>query len=124
MLYRLVRPMKRPGSSKHQFVKRIPADLKKRIVGMKLSIPIGDETARIIVTPKMEAIRCSLRSSDSHEVKGRQADAAAYVEAIFKSVRENAPVSLTHRQAVSLSGRVYRSWAGDLEDTMSIRFQS
>jgi hypothetical protein len=35
-------------------------------------------------------------------VKRRQADAAAYVEMIFEAVRENKPVSLTHRQAVAL----------------------
>ncbi|HSM40711.1 MAG TPA: hypothetical protein VK862_08160 [Afifellaceae bacterium] len=36
MLYRLVRPMKRKGSSNHQFVKRIPSDIRARMVGKKL----------------------------------------------------------------------------------------
>lgn len=45
MLYRLVRPVKRTGSSKQQFVQRIPADLRERMVGMKLAVPIGEETA-------------------------------------------------------------------------------
>lgn len=40
MLYRLVRPVKRQGSSRHQFVKRIPVDLKDRLVGMTLDIPL------------------------------------------------------------------------------------
>lgn len=52
--------------------------------------------------------------------KQRQADATADVEALFKSLRENRPVSLTHRQAVSLSGRLYRSWASDLENDTQI----
>jgi hypothetical protein len=55
MLYRLVRPMKRQGSSKQHFVKRIPADVKGRMVGMKLAIPIGDERTIVAVTDKMQA---------------------------------------------------------------------
>lgn len=72
MLCRVVRPMKRPDSSKAQFVKRIPSDLRGRVVGIKLAIPIGDETAFVTVTDKMETIRCLLRGSESHEVKRRQ----------------------------------------------------
>jgi integrase len=112
--------MKRPGSSRQQFVKRIPGDVRARMVGIRLAIPIGDEQAFVTITDKTDTIRCSLRSSEPHEVKQRQADAAAYVEAIFKSVRENKPVSLTHRQAVALSGQLYRSWASDLEDMRQI----
>ena len=120
MLYRLVRPMKRSGSSNHQFVKRIPSDLKNRMVGVRLAIPVGDEMAFITITDKTASIRCSLKTNDPHEVKQRQADATAYVEALFKSLRENTPVSLTHRQAVALSGRLYRSWASDLENDTQI----
>jgi hypothetical protein len=77
---------------------------------------VGEERVLITITDKMETIRCSLRSSEPHEVKQRHADAAAYVEALFESLRNNAPVSLTHRQTVALAGRLYRACATDLED--------
>lgn len=112
--------MKRKGSSRQQFVKRIPADLRERMVGMKLAIPAGDKVATVTVTPKMEIIRFSLGTSEPSEVKDRQAGAAAYVEQVFRSLRENRPITLTHRQAVALAGALYRSWAGDLEDGSTI----
>lgn len=44
MLFRLVRPMPRKGSFRHQFVQRIPADVKAQAVGTQLLIPPGKET--------------------------------------------------------------------------------
>lgn len=120
MLYRLVRPMKRQGSSKQQFVRRIPADLRERMVGMKLTIPVGEEMVFINITPGTESVRFSLRSSDPSEVKDRQAGAATYLEQLFRSLRENRPVTLTHRQAVALAGELYRSWASDLETSRTV----
>ncbi|MFB9985077.1 hypothetical protein ACFSQQ_37275 [Mesorhizobium kowhaii] len=122
MLYRLVRPVKRTGSSKQQFVQRIPADLRDRMVGMKLAVPIGDETAFVTIRPKTESIRFSLKSGDPSVVKNRQAGAAAYLEQIFRSLRENRPVPLTHRQAVALSGELYRAWASDYDHRSTISF--
>lgn len=65
----------------------------------------------------MESLRFSLRSGSPAEVKQRQAQAAAYVEAVFDSGRENRPLALTREQTVALAGRLYRSWAGDLENS-------
>lgn len=106
MLFRLVRPMKRDGSSYAQFAQRIPADLKDRMVGMKLAIPVGDEIISTTISDKTRIIRFSLRTSDPSEVKDRQAGAAACLEQIFRSLRAIVPISLTHRQAVALSGKV------------------
>jgi integrase len=115
MLYRLVRPVKRQGSSNHQFVKRIPADLKGRLAGMTLDVPIGDETVTVQIGEAATAIRFSLRSSDPAEVRIRQASASAFIEDVFRSLRSSRPIELTHRQAVALSGEIYRAWAADLE---------
>ena len=116
MLYRLVRPVKRQGSSRHQFVKRIPVDLKDRLVGMTLDIPLTDvETVAVTISERTNAIRLSLRTHDPSEVLSRQARVAAYIEDVFRSLRSNRPVDLTHRQAVALSGEIYRAWAADLE---------
>lgn len=115
MLYRLVRPMKRKGSSNLQFIKRIPADLRERMTGMKIAIPIGDDFVSVSISKKAQSIRFSLRTRDPVEVKERQASAAAYLEKLYGSLRDNSPVSLTHRNAVALSGFLYEAWAKDLK---------
>ncbi len=115
MLYRLVRPMKRKGSSYPQFVKRIPLDLRDPMSGMSLCIPLGDDVVSVTVSAKTQAIRFSLRTSDPSEVKDRQASAISYLERLFVSLRSNAPLPLTHRNAVALSGEVYRAWSSDLD---------
>jgi len=111
MLYRLVRPVKRSGSSKGQFQKRIPQDLRDRIAGRKLVVPIGGEFVSMTVPAKAVSIRFSLRTGDPTEIKIRQAEALAYVEGVFRSLRESRPLNLTRAQAVSLSGDFYRNWA-------------
>jgi integrase len=116
MRFQLVRPMQRKGSSNQYFIKRIPRELRDRLVGRKLSIPLGEDQITILITDKMEAIRFSLKASDPHTVKQRQADAAAYIETVFKAARENKPVSLTYRQVCALAGRLYRAWAADFEN--------
>jgi hypothetical protein len=50
MLFRLVRPVKRKGSRYRQFVRRIPADVKQRAVGVKLHIPVGEQTQVVVPT--------------------------------------------------------------------------
>ena len=125
MLYRLVSPVKRPGSSNLQFAKRIPTDVRERLVGKTLHLPIGDESVPVHITERMSSLRVSLRTSDPSTAKVRQAKAAAYVEEVFAALRANpaaliddrmetrpvAPVSLTNRQATALSASLYRSWA-------------
>lgn len=63
MLYRMVRPMKRQGSRYLWFVRRIPADIKARAVGMTLALPVGENTVPIKITSAMQSERCSLRSA-------------------------------------------------------------
>lgn len=117
MLYRLVRPMQRKGSSKHHFVQRIPADVKSRAAGLKLEVPVGEEIVPLIISPKAEAVRLSLRTSLPSEVKVRQAQVAAYLETVWRSLRTDEPVPLSHRQAVALAGELYRGWADDRRDS-------
>ena len=107
--------MKRPGSTYHQLVQRIPADVAGKAVGRTLAIPIGDSTAEILITPNRRDIRTSLRTRDPQEAKARQAVAVAYLEAFWRSVREG-PKRLTHKETLALSGEVYRALAEALED--------
>lgn len=111
MLFRLVRPVKRTGSRNRQFVRRIPSDVRSRATGLKLSIPVGDQTQAVTISPRAQSVRLSLRTDDPVEVKARMAAVDAYLENIWRALREDAPVSLTHRQATALAGELYRAWA-------------
>lgn len=119
----LVSPTQRKDSASPQFVQRIPKDLKPRLVGMKLEIPLGEETAQITIKETTQAIRFSLRTSDGGEAKRRQADAIAYLEGLYSRLRSTSPTSLTHKQCVALAGELYRHWAADLDVPKSISLQ-
>lgn len=114
--------MKRSGSSIPQFVQRIPADVREIMRGKTLKIPLGSEIISVKITDKTSAIRFSLRTRDLSEAKVRQAEAAAYLETTFKAFRNNAPISLTHRQVTALAGVLYRAWAdkADREQTIAM----
>jgi hypothetical protein len=101
------RPMKRPGSTYHQLVQRIPADVAEKARGLTLAIPIGETVARIAITPTRVDIRTSLRTRDPQEAKARQAVAVAYLEGVWRSVREG-PRKLTHKETIALAGEVYK----------------
>ena len=72
MLFRLVRPLKRAGSRNRYFVKRIPADVRARAVGLKLALPIADTTQTVTISPRAEFIRVSLRTDEPSEVLTRR----------------------------------------------------
>lgn len=111
MLFRLVRPVKRPDSSVPQFVQRIPADILPLVAGRVLTVQLGAETVRVHVTPKMRSIRFSLRTRDPAEAKARQGQAAAALERHWAAFRNAAPVVLNHKQSTALAGELYRAWA-------------
>jgi hypothetical protein len=111
MLYRLVRPVRRSGSRIPYFVQRIPADVKARAIGLKLDLPIGDETVPVTVTAKTSMVKVSLRTPNPTEAKVRQATLAAHLETTWRALRDDSPITLTHRQATALAGRLYRAWA-------------
>ena len=78
MLFRLVRPMRRSGSRNRYYVKRIPSDVRRKVTGVTLAIPFGDNTQTLTITPRTQAIRVSLRTDEPAEVKARQAAVDAY----------------------------------------------
>ncbi|WP_330218366.1 DUF6538 domain-containing protein [Methylobacterium sp. WSM2598] len=96
--------MRRSGSSYHQLVQRIPADVAAKVRGMKLTIPIGEGEVHLVISDKAKDVRTSLRTRDPVEAKVRQAVAVAYLEKVWRSVREG-PQRLTQRQG---GGRVPR----------------
>jgi hypothetical protein len=125
MLYRLVRPVKRRDSSLIQFTQRIPADVRSRANGLKLSIPLGGgEFHHLAISPKAQAIRLSLRTRDPSDAKIRHGLVASYLEEVWRGLRATKPLSLTHRQATALAGDLYRAWAYEAprERTLAIVF--
>ncbi|MDO9428493.1 MAG: hypothetical protein Q7T93_16875 [Methylobacterium sp.] len=100
--------MKRQGSTTHQLIQRIPADVIGRARGLSLSIPIGDTFVTKVISAKDVDVRVSLRTREPQEAKVRQGVAVAYLEAFWRSVREG-PTRLTHKETLALAGEVYRA---------------
>lgn len=113
--------MKRPDSTQIQFVQRIPADVRNRAAGLKLSIPLGEgEFHHLTIGPSAQAVRFSLRTRDASSAKVRQATALAHMETVWKSLRADKPVALSQRQATALAGELYRGWADGEEQERTI----
>lgn len=117
MLLRIVRPMRRKGSSAYQFVQRIPADVKSAVVGLKLSLPLADKIIPKTISPRAKDIRLSLRTRDPSEAKLREIAIVAYLEKVWQAVRQSEKaISLSSKQAHALAGKLYRSWANEDND--------
>ncbi|MCZ8036257.1 MAG: tyrosine-type recombinase/integrase [Novosphingobium sp.] len=113
MLFRLVRPVKRTGSSHHQFVQRIPRDVRSRVVGMTLRIPLGDGVIEKAISAKAQDVRFSLGTANPPDVKARTAVAQAYLESVWEGVRnarDNGPIRLRQDQIAALSGELYTTF--------------
>ena len=103
MLYRLVRPMFRDGSQNGCFNRRIPSDVRKLAVGLRLSLPIGEEFASVSVSANAKAVRLPLRTSDPLEVKARTARLDEHLEQVFKHKHQEEPtLRLTKKQMTLL----------------------
>jgi Phage integrase, N-terminal SAM-like domain len=115
MNLRMPRPMKRKGSSVHQFRRRIPADLIGRTAGVTLGIPLGDRTVTKSLSADAKEVVVSLRTHDPAEAKRRQATALAYLEGVWGAIR-NGRRRISHKQIVALAGEIYRDLVSGLED--------
>jgi hypothetical protein len=108
--------MRRKGSQNGYFQQRLPADVRPLIAdGVTLAVPVGAEFVSVTLSPLTRALKLSLRASDPAEIKVRQAKLAAHLEGVWRDlragIRPDGAVSLTNKQAVALSGRLYRAWA-------------
>lgn len=100
----------RRDSSYRQFRKRVPAEIVARALGRSypITLPAFGPTPEEIVKVKIRpAISFSLRVRDPAAAKMRVGAVGAQLERIFASLRAD-PVELTHKQAVALSGEIYR----------------
>ncbi|MBB3903591.1 site-specific integrase [Methylobacterium brachythecii] len=107
--------MKRPGSSFHQFVQRIPADVIGKVRGMTLTIPVGETVVVRRISAATPDVRISLGTRDDNEAKHRHAVATGYLQGVWRAVREG-PRRLTHKEAVALAGEAYSAWTEAFED--------
>lgn len=115
--------MRRDGSRNSLFVQRIPADIRDKVVGDPLAIPLGEGFAFVTPSPSAQSIRFSLRTSDPTETKTRQAIAAAFLESVWAALRNNVPTKLSHKQATALAGEIYRGWADSESSARSLAMQ-
>jgi integrase len=112
VLFRLVRPLRRKASRYLYFVQRIPADVRRQLTSnLTLTIPVGDGFQKATMRPGSSDIRFSLRTADPSEWKVRHAAVAAHLEKVWRALRQSKPLSLNHRQVVSLAQELYRAWA-------------
>jgi len=114
MLLRMTSPIRRDGSSVTYLRQRIPADLVAKAKGMALRVPVGDETATLRVG-SAGTIKVSLRTRDPRQAKERQAKVLAYLDDVWRSLREG-PRRLTNREVVALAGDWYRFAKATWED--------
>lgn len=110
MSLRMTTATTRRDSSFRQFQKRVPADIVRlansRVYPITLPACDGQPEDLIEVTIR-PVIKCSLRVRQVSAAKLRTAAFIAQLEQIFTSLR-NKPTELSHKQAVALSGEIYR----------------
>lgn len=100
----------RRDSSLQQLQKRIPSDIVERAAGRSYPITLPaagsafEELVEITIRP---VIKLSLRVRDPAAAKVRVTAVCAQLDRIFGSLR-NGSVNLNFRQAVALSGEIYR----------------
>ena len=115
MLLRMPSPMKRPQSTSFQFRRRIPRDVLDEARGQTIRVPVGDRMVEKKLSAKAVEVGFSLDTRDPAEAKTREALAIAHLDLVWEAMRHG-PRSLTKREAVALSGELYRDWfeaAGD-----------
>lgn len=107
---RMTTATKRADSTLQQFQKRVPKDVLARARGRSYPLtlpafgPVPEQVIEVTIRP---ALSFSLRVRDPAAAKARVGAVTAQLEQIFASLR-GGPVELTHKQAVALSGEVYR----------------
>ena len=107
MVLRMARPAKRKGTANHQYRKRIPPDVQKRLQNLPAAYrPSGWGKTEIVISTK---------TADARKAKAEHARISAEVEAYIERLRSKVQ-SLSQKQATALSGKIYRAFAEALED--------
>jgi integrase len=104
------------------YVQRIPADIKPKTAGLKLDIPVGDTFTPYTITAAAQAIRLSLKTTDTRERKVRATRVTAYLETVWAALRRDHLVPLSHRNAVALAKDLYAAWGEGRERTLAMDY--
>jgi integrase len=104
MALKMARPIKLGGSNILQFKARIPIDLRDKVRGERITLPVGDELATVLAR---NTIQVSLRTNDPNEARRRHAKVSTTLLELWAAKR-NGSQSLTHEQATALAGATYQ----------------
>ncbi|MBX3553001.1 MAG: hypothetical protein KF697_11140 [Pseudolabrys sp.] len=122
MVLYINRPMKRSGSSLHQYRKRVPADVFRVMKGKRASVVLpparpGEEPVHVAFRWGAE-VRFSLQTRDPALAKRRNAAVSEQFEELFSIARAGPPPAapLTTKQIAALAGDAYKAFAVGLED--------
>lgn len=107
MVFQMTRPTSRSGTKNEQYVSRIPADVIRTLDGLPASYrPKGWGKDRISI---------STGTADRKAAAARFSRISAEVEERYARLRAGVH-SLTHKEAVALSGTIYKGLTEALED--------
>lgn len=107
MVLRMARPITRKGTDNPAYRKRIPEDVKRILDKLPASYrPTGWGKNEIVI---------SLRTADKRKAAAEYARIASEVETRFTTLRTGVK-TLSRKEAVALSGTIYRAYAESLED--------
>lgn len=112
MALRMASPWKHPTTGIYYIRVRTPASLMRRVRGQTVILPTGEGTATVKIT---DWVKASLRTRDPRVAKERFIKAEGALQAYWEAV-EKGPRKLTQKEAVALSGDVYRVWTGTFAD--------
>lgn len=91
---------------------RIPADVKEKAKGMRITIPVAEEHVSIKLS---DTAKTSLRTKDWQEAKRRFAETMAALEDYWRTLRQDV-TRLSHKQAVALAGEVRADFITIMDD--------
>jgi integrase len=105
-------PYKHPKTGVYWYRQRVPASLGSLARGKSASVEIAGGVATITIGAELKV---SLGTKDPKVAKERAQEAQAQFDLVWATF-ENAPVRLTLKQCVALSGQMYRLFKSILED--------
>ncbi|NIX78104.1 DUF6538 domain-containing protein [Microvirga terricola] len=112
MVLRMASPIPDKTSGIFYFRVRVPTDLLARIKGQTVTLPVGEDLVSVTAS---DVVKLSLRTRDPRKAKTYFVAANAALSAYWESIRKG-PRKLYHKEAVALSGEVYRAFTSAFED--------
>jgi integrase len=112
MVLKMASPWRDPQSGIFYLKIRVPSDLLPAAKGRTIFLPIGAESVQAKIG---EVVKVSLRTREPTVAKSWFTTALSALNDYWQAVRKG-PQALSHRDAVALSGEIYRAFTSALED--------